>query len=289
MPTPKTQKWTSKMESLYESEVHLKVTKHDLTTHTGHLNPLGFPYNHIQRNILKSGRADFKKGYKHDDYGEIDKYDKALLYCYFNLRGHFHSSVAHFTMDKDYLLEELFEDVPYIIDVGCGPATSALALAEVFPGEPFRYLGIDSALAMRDRGKTLTTAAQRSGIIHKDSTFSFYASWTALPPIPKTAKVMFNFAFFFASDSLDDDALGTLAAKLTKIGEGQADRQAIISYTNSINPLSGVNYEKFLDVLEWEPKEGRTIESVTYANSLTRGGAPKSQEYSRELYPAQFS
>ena len=121
------------MDDLFENKVHLKVTKDKRTTHTGNLNPLGYPYGFIQNNVLGNGRADFSNGYKHEVYGNLSADDKVLLYCYFNMRGHFHSSTANFEVAKDWLLETLFAKKPLIIDFGCGPATTALAIADLFP------------------------------------------------------------------------------------------------------------------------------------------------------------
>lgn len=282
-------KWSQKMDDLYNEEVHQKVLDHQRTSHAGNLNPLGYPYGHIQPCVLKNGRAKFTEGYEHVEYGKIDKYDKVLLYCYFNLRGHFHSSVDHFNLEKDLLTEFLAAEKPYVIDIGCGPATSALALAEVFPNQPFRYLGVDCAKAMRDRGVTLLTSAKKKGILHKDTTFSFYSKWGVLPSMVKQNAVLFNFAFFFAAESLDDKALTSLAEKVERIGTTRADKRILISYTNSVEPVANTKYARFLELAQITPTEGRSNQSVTYHQRRNGAGTPGKQPYSHELYPLIYS
>ena len=287
-PKKPSRRWSQEMDLLYESEVHQKVRDHKSTTHTGNLNPLGYPHGIVQRDILEHGRADFTEGYSHPEFGSIDKFDKVLLYCYYNLRGHFHSSVDHFAKAKTLLKSELFSGDACVIDIGCGPATSALAIAEAFPGQSFQYFGIDMAQAMRSQGKTLLTAAKRMGILHKSTTFSFHKSWDLLPHLDCEKNILLNFSFFFASNSLDKASLRSLATKIKKIAMQIDSATILISYTNSIEPVANTNYDIFLDFLAVEPKEGRTNTSVSYRNRRS-DATIKEQNYSRELYTLDFT
>lgn len=290
LPELALEQWSSEMDDFFKTNVHEKVLNHSRTTRNGHINPLGYPYSHVQPFILNDGRADFNKGYKHQKYGDIDNYDKVLLYCYFNLRGHFHSSKAHFLSESDLLVRYFFNKKPCVIDIGCGPATSALALADAFPGKPFRYFGVDSAKAMQERGDNFLASAKINGILHSDCDFAFYCGWDDVPvrQIPKDHAVLLNFAFFFASESLDDEALTSLAAIVKRIAIGRENRQVIISYTNSIDPRANQKYAEFLELVNVTPKKGRIDEEVRYQNRLNMGGQPKKQLYSHELYRLEF-
>lgn len=277
------------MDTLFNEEVYNAIVTDQRTTNDGNMNPLGYPHGIIQPNVLQNGRGNFSKAYNHSKYGRLSPDDRTLLYCFMNFRGHFHTTKANFALRKHWLLTEFVEQNPIMIDISCGPATSALALAELYPGTRFTYIGVDSAHSMRTRGASLLTSAKSRGVVHESSIVSFESSWNSLGvTFPTNSAVMFNFAFFFASKTLRHRDLNSLASKVERIGTRLPTRSLIISYTNSIQTVANENYERFLDILQVTPKFGRANRTVRFRNRRHHTGAPATQEFSRELYGMEF-
>ncbi len=136
------QKWSAKMDQLFGDKIDDKI-KNDARTEIQGENrkPFGYDYSHVQKYILKNGRADFSKGYDLDYHPDLSAEDKVLLYCSFNMRGHYHSSRKHFHDFKHWLNGTFLTGAPVLVDIGCGPGTSALAFGDVFPNIPFSYIG----------------------------------------------------------------------------------------------------------------------------------------------------
>jgi hypothetical protein len=290
---PPAQQWSQRMDALFVAEVDNEISKDDRTFNKhGHRHPLGYPFSVIREKVLRSGRTNFSEGYEHDVEEEklapLTPDDKVLLYCSLNFRGHYHSSLEHFKSVKQQLLDEFLVDKPVVIDIGCGPATSALALAELFPNKPFDYIGIDSAKAMRQRGAALLSDAKQCRIMHSDCEISFLTNWNSIP-IAKNATVLFNFAFFFASETLDEITLRSLANCVRRVAIARKSRTVFISYTNAIHAFSNRNYVSFLNLTEIVPVEGRADTIVHYLNRRGDPSSRKKQDYSFEFYPAIFS
>ena len=285
----KIQTWSQGMDDLFEYEIHRPVVNDSRTTFVGNMNPLGYPFNLIQPNVLQMGRGNFSKGYYDKRYGRLTREDTVLLYCFLNLRGHFHSSRASFRLSKKLLITTFLEHRPILIDIGCGPATSALALADLFPDTKFAYVGIDSASQMRDRGERFLQVARRKGVMNKKIPSMFRPSWEKLlSSYPDDCAIMFNFAFFFASKTLQVKHIKSLAKKVNRIGTKLKRGSVIISYTNAEEPDASENYDRFLDYLEGKPKSKRKKLKVLYRNRRGQLGDPKSQEFVRELFELVF-
>jgi tRNA G46 methylase TrmB len=63
------------------------------------------------------------------------------------------------------------------VDIGCGPATACLALADLLKNRTFGYVGIDAAMPMQNKALTLWQAAQSMSLIGTESTAHFAPSW----------------------------------------------------------------------------------------------------------------
>ena len=84
--------------------------------------------------------------------GDLSPDDLALLYAYLNQKGHLEELVEAFGQ----LLAGSKPPNPIVVDIGCGPFTGGLALAETIGQDPyFDYIGIDSAACMRRLGARL--------------------------------------------------------------------------------------------------------------------------------------
>src|SRR5205823_4297022 len=68
-----------------------------------------------------------------------------------------------------------------LVDFGCGPATAALAMAEVFNDDMFDYVGLDRSLAMRTMGQRIWKAAVRGTLIGPQARANFLPSWDSFP------------------------------------------------------------------------------------------------------------
>lgn len=280
------QTWSEAMDALFDREVNTPVVKR--STRNGNMNPLGFPFGIIQQNVLKCGRADFANAYAHSKYGKLTTDDRVLLYCFMNMRGHFHSSRAHFRLSRFLLNSTFWNNTRVLIDIGCGPATSALALADLFPQQNFAYIGVDSAPAMRRRAKRFFTVGKERKLIGANSSLSIKSTWEKLPKkyVPGCT-LMFNFAFFFASASLRKRDLRSLANVICNIGERLVDGHVLISYSNSTASVAGENYDLFLKYLGLVPEKVPDVRTVRYRNRRRQGDV-KSQKFVRELFELEF-
>jgi hypothetical protein len=128
--------------------------------------------------VLAKGLADFSQGHDHPKYGRLSAEEKVLLYCFVNLKKHFFAALATFEAHRA-TLEELFmpDSRLVVVDIGCGPGTACLALADLLPGRDFDYLGIDSATPMRSKALALWQAARAKGLIGNGSIPAFLRSW----------------------------------------------------------------------------------------------------------------
>src|SRR4051794_15115726 len=57
---------------------------------------LGFPNDYTCRSVVGRGLADFSRGFAHRTFGTLSADDLVLLYCYFNMKGHFDTASAVF-------------------------------------------------------------------------------------------------------------------------------------------------------------------------------------------------
>ena len=93
---------------------------------------------------ISGGQADFDAA-----VGDLSSDDLALLYAYLNQKGHLEELVEAFGQ----LLDGTRPDNPIVVDVGCGPFTGGLALADALGDDPcFDYIGVDQAASMRQLG-----------------------------------------------------------------------------------------------------------------------------------------
>ena len=193
------------MESHFKYNINKPVLSHKDSE--GTLVLMGYDKMTVLNDILNRGKTKFDESYE-----GLEPSDKVLLYCYFNMKKHFFTSIAVFKkLWKS--LHEIFTNkkyLPVFIDLGCGPLTSGLAMAELFEnetGEPLQvnYIGIDISEAMIEKAKEFS----HSDLFHIDSTFSFYNSWNDIPTetliefAGKNNPFFLNASYLFANLSFD--------------------------------------------------------------------------------------
>ena len=237
-----------------------------------HNDILGYYFNYVTDRILLYGRADFSTNYIDEDGGSSFKYhrlvlgdygptltpeDKVLLYCYIYLKTHFEEVL--FILKKHQTgIEQLFysDCKTLIIDFGCGPGTVCFAIADLFKGKTFDYIGIDIAPEMQQKANELFIAAQAEQLINKDCTTKFIPSWEDFSEsaiAPKT-KILLSSSFFFASNFLTENDLKSLALFIKKLTESNKTTEIELLYTNSTYDYAGKNYEKFVEFMNIKSK-----------------------------------
>jgi hypothetical protein len=180
----------------------------------------GYSRRHILDEVILRGRGDFA-----ENYGPISTADKVLLYCYFNMKKHFFTSYAVFQTVVDSL-ETFFttnDYKPVFIDLGCGPMTSGLALADLIhtkteSGINISYIGVDRAPAMLSRADSFKTL----NIFSPDSSFTFVANWNEISHgllyelAGKNNPIIFNASYLFASSSVDPIDLANYVTEVSR-------------------------------------------------------------------------
>src|SRR5207248_8446060 len=128
--------------------------------------------------VLEWGLTDFRTPADLSGRPPLDPAEKVLLDCYVNMRKHFFACRATYEAFKPVIKGILRSAArPVVIDVGCGPATAGLALADRFPRRTFDYVGIDSAPAMLDKARELWGAAKKAGLVGAESAAAFRPTW----------------------------------------------------------------------------------------------------------------
>jgi len=165
------------MESHFKYNINEPVLSHKDSK--GFLVLMGYDKMTILNDILDRGKTKFDNNYEGREPS-----DKVLLYCYFNMKKHFFTSIAVFKKVWKSL-HQIFTDKKYspiFIDLGCGPLTSGLAIAELFQSETgkpllMNYIGIDISQAMIEKAKEFS----QSDLFHPNTTFLFFKNWNDIP------------------------------------------------------------------------------------------------------------
>lgn len=187
------------------NQINREYYNHPRINHTN--NDLwGFNIKYILDNILVRGRGDYTSG-----SGEITANDKVLLYCFYNFKKHYFTTYGVFETVinslNNFFNNETYK--PTFIDLGCGPMTSGLALADLINtihGKPinFSYIGIDISRPMIDRANSFQTL----DFFSNDCDFNYYEHWGEIEFRKIYNKgvnnpLIFNASYLFASDSVN--------------------------------------------------------------------------------------
>ncbi|GAB4039851.1 hypothetical protein [Spirosoma gilvum] len=242
---------------------------------------LGFPKNEVLQDILERGRTDFNVPYKN-----LSVDDKVSLYCYFNMRKHYFTSYSVFNRLKDSLLE-VFSQVhirPIFIDLGCGPLTSGLALAEFYRQETgtlvqMAYIGIDRAGSMIDKAKSLVN----SQLFGPNCFFEFHENWrmiqdsTLLDLIGENNPIFVNASYLFSSISLNENDLASFVRSLLNMTQN-----VFFIYQNPNRDDRNIKYCNFKEQLAFEVIDNHT-EKVLYKTDPYNAFEPAYEEVFLEV------
>jgi hypothetical protein len=135
------------------------------------------------------------------------------------------------------------------IDIGCGPGTSGLALAEHIYNETgsaasFDYYGVDCSIRMMEMARSIMT----NRAFDTGSHIGFYRDVTEidLSDISDYSCIIVNACYLFASDTLDVSAL---AAFIGMIKESYPRRPKFIFFQNPEYDILNVKYEQFKSMI----------------------------------------
>ena len=177
------------------------------------------------------GQAQFDESWR-----GLSPADRALLYAYFNQKGHLEELTEAFRK----IFENQVPHNPIVIDLGCGPCTGGLAFADMLDPPDFDYIGVDQSVAMRDLGERLATSAPRLKAMRRrwasDLRSVGWNEATGWRP------VLVIVSYLLASRTLQPGTLvDHLDALLARLGRGRVT----MLYTNSPRPSANRSFPAF--------------------------------------------
>lgn len=204
---------------------------------TRHNRPLGRDVNWIFNHAIGGGQANFDAPIEN-----LTSQDRVLLYAYLNQKAHVDELIHAFTKLLPNL--EKFENAT-VIDIGCGPFTAGLALANVVGnGVSYRYFGVDHSVSMCALGEALAEATQKANETHAKTEISFHQNIDAISfgPIRGAEITIFVLSYLLASDSINVDTLTKqISIAQNKVGLGAA----VLLYTNTGRESARKLYPEF--------------------------------------------
>ena len=221
------------------------VTRIESDLRTGNLfkDPLGVPSSIVYNEVIGGGQADFETEWVRGDQ-RLSPAERALLYGLFNLKGHLQELVAAF----DMLTASAEIEDPVVIDLGCGPGTGGLALANALGSKArFIYVGVDRAASMRGLGERLMQAAAARGwMTEVERRWIADVSEFDWREPPSWRPVIIIASYLLASPTLDAQTLvNTAMEQVEKIGRGEV----AVLYTNSLRPEANQQFPRFRNSL----------------------------------------
>ncbi len=188
---------------------------------------------------IGGGRADFDA-----PSNDLSPDDLALLYAYWNQKGHLEELVEAFRQCFEQSVT--VPDNPIVLDIGCGPFTGGLALAASLGAVPrFDYVGVDRAESMRRLGERLADSELVPGKVARHWAPDLASvTWQ---PRPTWRDVLVIVSYLLASPTLDVPSMcDDLVKILARFGKGATT----VFYTNSERPQANLRYPDFQRKLE---------------------------------------
>jgi SAM-dependent methyltransferase len=196
----------------------------------------------IFNHAINGGQADFDTPLE-----DLSPRDRAQLYAYANQKTHVDELIHAFG--------KLLGDVSAVqnatvIDIGCGPFTSGLALAnQVGVHFPYRYFGIDRAKSMLAFGRELADEVFVRGVMHPETVVSFHTHLDNVDFGPRRAAetTIFVLSFLLASSTINvDDLVEEMVRACDRVALGRV----IVLYTNAASASARRNFAPFRTAME---------------------------------------
>jgi len=249
---------------IFRSEIVDPVNAHERTFH-GLI--MGYTNDKIRRDILKYGRADFRNG-----YDSLSEDEVCLLYCYFNMRKHFFTT--YFLYERIYgSLMDIISDtneIPVFIDLGCGPLTSGLAIADLHldtTGQPLliHYIGLDNSPAMLRKAASFWAAGNFAPASKCDLVLSPEDIIDRLEPYRNAhTTLIFNASYLFASDSLE---VLDLAKFFSNLRVEFGTNRIYFVFQNPDNPDRNAKFQQFKANIPPYTTHKKGVKKVVYKNN----------------------
>ncbi len=227
---------------------------------------LGYSNTWIFFNAIGGGQADFDRPIQN-----LSPRDRVMLYAFFNQKGH----VDELSHAFGKLLPEPHQlHGATVLDIGCGPFTVGLSLANIAGNVvAFRYYGIDTSAMMCDFGRELAAAAQQAGGLNANSTVDFHASLDDIDFGPARAGwTMVVLSYLLASDSLN---IETLVEQLLRACDRIGPGPVAVLYTNTSREAAGAKFPE----LEERLLDARFVKTVDDRELLDDGDRPRPVHY----------
>lgn len=230
------------------SEIIDRIAKTPITNHldeVGWENLFVLQEKSFHRNqILKRGRVNFRSDFCYNGF-TLKPNDIELIYRFYYFQFHYTSSFLVFKRGFDFLKNYFLKENTLIIDFGCGPFTSMLALkALCFANNlqpKFSTLNIDIAPCMLN---SATKIAQYSNdrLFETNNFFGDnYKNIFDLHYLIDKNQLIINLCYFLSSYQLDiDDFINDLENLLEFI----PDRKILFIYQNPDNSSLNQNWIK---------------------------------------------
>ena len=266
------------IESFFAESIN-KIILEDQRTRS-YSSPLGHTVQEIRAKILNFGLADFDQPYQ-----SLSPVDKVNLYCYLNLKKHYFTTYAlmeRFTTSMDPLVDL---DNLNFIDIGCGPLTSALAIADIYANKTkgklsINYYGIDTAKVMIDKARLFSLA----GCFGPDSSFNFATKLEDLDlrslvesDSNKGKLTIINCSYLFASKTLN---VKYLSDQLKQVENTKGDLYLL--YQNSIandKNSNWISFQGLFDLIQIYSAE----KTIYYHNRRSISAARKEEKVRFEI------
>lgn len=244
----------------------------------------GYNNDYIRNNIIEYGRTNFDQATL-----EHSSADKVNLYCFYNMRKHYFSSLAIYKSFHDYFNSAISNSNNRIafIDFGCGPLTSGLAFNQSFisiPNFHFDYVGIDISSAMLNKAKEFS----ESDLFSRDTRFQFVKTLNDISEsyfesiFTLSNTVILNFSYLFGNLSKDDTE--RIAEKVNTLIDKYPLNKFVLVFQNSSlekRNRSYVIFKKLVPRLQSVTEFPKT-EKVIYKNAIM-SNFDKSEEVYYEL------
>jgi len=210
-------------DNLYKEVVSDPLREDERTTFGSLSTPLGYDANYCREHIIEYGTADFRQPCN-TEKGVLSPAERVLIYCHFNLRKHYFSSYYIYSAYLDSISPLLLHNEQKLIflDLGCGPLTSGLAIADLFLHRygkliPMNYVGVDIAPAMLEKANEFSDkGVTLFGNCEFDFLLNFSAALALLTDklVKNGSPIIINASYLFASSSLNITDLAAFISQL---------------------------------------------------------------------------
>jgi hypothetical protein len=233
---------------------------------------LGYDKDTIIKSIIKQGQANFDESYEN---GSISAEDVVKLYCYFNMRMHFFTSLSIFERSRIY--ESYYNSSGRIkfIDIGCGPGTSGLALVEHIFNKTntkvvFDYYGIDCSIKMQKTANSIMTNDAFDELNFK----GFFQDVSQIDKITlaNSTCIILNACYLFASSTLD---LNNMLQFINDLRAMYPFKPKYVFFQNPEYDILNENYFMFKKILGNHEVDFSEVEIIYYHTKINPYHAAK--------------